>query len=180
MKKLELSFLNDFFQENICSPLGLDCFRQIRPSNMCLPPCRGLYLDVNVDKNVPSIEYYPEFQPAYESYLKWKRGIDTTFNINHLTIFIEHILGRSYVDVSDIIMEVDLEGLKRHTELHWVHIHFNTPTFDRITRDEKANFVAKMSALGGTMGLLTGFSIISLVEIIFFGAKIFLDCLKTN
>ena len=90
------------------------------------------------------------------------------------------ILGRSYVNVDDLIIQIDLKGLKRHTELHWVHIHFNTPTFDKITRDEKANFVAKMSALGGTMGLLTGFSIISLVEIIFFGAKIFLDCLKTN
>ena len=80
--------------------------------------------------------------------------------------------GKNYVDVSDIIKEVDLKGFKRHTELHWVHIHFNTPTFDKITRDEKANFVTKMSALGGTMGLLTGFSIISAVEIIFFGAKI--------
>ena len=83
-----------------------------------------------------------------------------------------YILGRNYVDVSDIIMEVDLKGLKRHTELHWVHIHFNTPTFDKITRDEKANFVAKMSALGGTMGLLTGFSVISAAEIVFFGAII--------
>ena len=74
--------------------------------------------------------------------------------------------------MTDIIMEVDLEGLKRHTELHWVHIQFNTPTFDKITRDEKANFVAKMSALGGTMGLLTGFSVISAAEIVFFGAII--------
>ena len=80
--------------------------------------------------------------------------------------------------MSDIIRELDLKGLKRNTELHWVHIHFNTPTFDKITRDEKANFVAKMSAVGGTMSLLTGFSIISLVEIIFFGTKIFLDCFK--
>ena len=83
------------------------------------------------------------------------------------------------MDVSDIIMEVDLKGLKRHTELHWVHIHFNTPTFDKITRDEKANFVAKMSALGGTMGLFTGFSVISLAEIGFFGAIIVLGSLKT-
>ena len=82
------------------------------------------------------------------------------------------------MDVSDIIMEVDLKGLKRHTELQWVHIYFNTPTFDKITRDEKANFVAKMSALGGTMGLLTGFSIISAVEIIFFGIKILFDSVK--
>ena len=82
------------------------------------------------------------------------------------------ILGRSYVDVDDVIAEVDIKGLKRHTKLHWVHIHFKTPTFDKITRDEKANFVAKMSALGGTMGLLTGFSVISAAEIVFFGAII--------
>ena len=74
-RKIELFFYNDFFQENICSPSGLDCFRQIRLSQMCLPSCRGLYLDINVDKNVPSIESYPEFQPAYESYLRWKKGI---------------------------------------------------------------------------------------------------------
>ena len=89
-----------------------------------------------------------------------------------------NILGRNYVDVGDIIMEVDLKGFKRHTKLHWVHIYFNTPTFDKITRDEKANFVTKMSDLGGTMGLLTGFSVISLVEIIFFGTKIIIDFLK--
>ena len=82
------------------------------------------------------------------------------------------ISGRSYVNVDNIIMQADLKGLKRHTKLHWVHIHFNTPTFDKITRDEKANFVAKMSALGGTMGLLTGFSVISAAEIVFFGAII--------
>ena len=76
------------------------------------------------------------------------------------------------MDVDEILLRVDLEGIKRHTELHWVHIHFNTPTFDKITRDEKANFVAKMSALGGTMGLLTGFSVISAAEIVFFGAII--------
>ena len=89
-----------------------------------------------------------------------------------------NIIGRNYVDVGDIIMEVDLKGFKRHTKLHWVHIYFNTPTFDKITRDEKANFVTKMSALGGTMGLLTGFSVISLAEIIFFGAAIVIGSLN--
>ena len=76
------------------------------------------------------------------------------------------------MDVDEILIKVDIKGFKRQTKLHWVHIHFNTPTFDKITRDEKANFVAKMSALGGTMGLLTGFSVISATEIVFFGPKI--------
>ena len=53
-----------------------------------------------------------------------------------------------------------------------MRIYFDTPTFDRITKDRAAKFVDIMSAIGGTMGLLTGFSIISGVEILYFAAKI--------
>ena len=49
----------------------------------------------------------------------------------------------------------------------------DTPTFDKITKDRAAKFVDMMSAIGGTMGLLTGFSIISGVEILYFTLKIF-------
>ena len=52
--------------------------------------------------------------------------------------------------------------------MHYVRIYFDTPTFDRITKDRSAKFVDKHSAIGGTMGLLTGFSIISGVEILYF------------
>ena len=63
-------------------------------------------------------------------------------------------------------------------KLHWIRIYFAVPTFDRFTKDEKANFVDKLSAIGGTMGLLTGFSIISGVEIIYFGVKIAVKFLR--
>ena len=56
-------------------------------------------------------------------------------------------------------------------ELHPVRIYFDTPTFDRVTKDRAANFADKLSAIGGTMGLLTGFSIISGVEILYFICK---------
>ena len=56
-----------------------------------------------------------------------------------------------------------------------MRIYFDTPTFDRITKDRAAKFVDMLSAIGGTMGLLTGFSIISGVEIIYFAAKIILN-----
>ena len=49
-----------------------------------------------------------------------------------------------------------------------MRIYFDTPTFDRITKDRAAKFVDIMSAIGGTMGLLTGFSILSGVEIIYY------------
>ena len=42
-----------------------------------------------------------------------------------------------------------------------MRIYFDTPTFDRITKDRAAKFVDMLSAIGGTMGLLTGCSIIS-------------------
>ena len=49
-----------------------------------------------------------------------------------------------------------------------MEIYFNTATFDDIERDRKIKTEAQLSLIGGTMGLLTGFSIISGVEIIFF------------
>ena len=58
-------------------------------------------------------------------------------------------------------------------DLQFVRIYFDTPTFDRITKDEKVKFVDILSAVGGTLGLLTGFSIISGVEIIYFSYKLF-------
>ena len=57
------------------------------------------------------------------------------------------------------------------TNLKVVEISFDTPTFDRITKDDAAKPVQMLSAIGGTMGLLTGFSIISAIEIIYFVIK---------
>ena len=58
------------------------------------------------------------------------------------------------------------------TKLQFVKIFFDTPTFDRISKDRRAKFEDMLSAVGGTMGLLTGFSIISGVEIIFYLVRI--------
>ena len=63
-------------------------------------------------------------------------------------------------------------------DLKFVRIYFDTTTFDTITKDRAAKFVDMLSAIGGTMGLLTGFSIISGVEIVYFGIKIILKILK--
>ena len=57
-------------------------------------------------------------------------------------------------------------------------MHFYSTTFDRITKDRAAKFVDMFSAIGGTMGLLTGFSIISGLEMVYFASKIILKILK--
>ena len=61
-----------------------------------------------------------------------------------------------------------------------VRIYFDTPIFDRITKDRAAKFVDMLSAIGGTMGLLTGFSIISGVEILYFALRFVWQILQKN
>ena len=77
-----------------------------------------------------------------------------------------------------------------HAPLEAVYIYFDTATYDEIERDEKVVFwnhlffdshdvylspkhfkvtmEAQLGLIGGTMGLLTGFSILSGVEIIYY------------
>ena len=69
-------------------------------------------------------------------------------------------------------------GFEWRNKLRYVKIYFETPTFDRIEKDRAAKFVDMLSAIGGTMGLLTGFSIISGVEILYFAVKIGTFCLE--
>ena len=64
--------------------------------------------------------------------------------------------------------------------LRFVRIYFDTPTFERIEKDRAAKFVDMLSAIGGTMGLLTGFSIISGVEILYFTYKIVWNIIRKN
>ena len=61
-----------------------------------------------------------------------------------------------------------ISGEELEAQLHLVHIFFDTATFDNIQKDKKIKFEAQLSLVGGTMGLLTGFSIISAIEIINF------------
>ena len=51
----------------------------------------------------------------------------------------------------------------------------DTATQDVIDRDVKITTVAALGLVGGTMGLLTGFSILSGVEIVYFGIKFFMS-----
>ena len=58
-----------------------------------------------------------------------------------------------------------------NTKLKFVRIFFDTPTFDRIRKDTRMKIADCISAVGGTMGLFTGFSVISAIEILYFVLK---------
>ena len=58
--------------------------------------------------------------------------------------------------------------------LQLIQIFFDTASFDEIERDREIKMESQISLIGGTMGLFTGFSIISGIEIICFAVKIFI------
>ena len=61
------------------------------------------------------------------------------------------------------------------TSLQLIQIYFDTDTFDEIEKDVKVTLEAQLGLIGGTMGLFTGFSILSGVEIIYFAIKFFMS-----
>ena len=62
--------------------------------------------------------------------------------------------------------------------LQVIEIYFDSATYDEIRRDVKVTIEAQLGLIGGTMGLLTGFSILSGVEIIYFITQFFLSKVK--
>ena len=65
-------------------------------------------------------------------------------------------------------------GEEIKSTLQLVQIYFDTATFDEVERDKKIKVEAQLSLIGGTMGLLSGFSIISGIEIVFFLFRYFI------
>ena len=60
----------------------------------------------------------------------------------------------------------------------YFRIYIDTPAYDVITKDTSAKFVDMLAAVGGTFGLLTGFSLISGVEIIYFAIRILMKIIQ--
>ena len=71
-------------------------------------------------------------------------------------------------------LPIILSVFKFETKLHMIRIRFGTFSYDRVTRLLKANFVDKLSHFGGTAGLFTGFSFISVFECLTFSVSLLL------
>ena len=54
-----------------------------------------------------------------------------------------------------------------------IEIYFGAATYDEIEKDVKVTLEAALGLIGGTMGLLTGFSVLSGVEICYHVVKLF-------
>ena len=67
-----------------------------------------------------------------------------------------------------------------YSSVQLIQIFFDTATFDEIEQDKKVKTDAQLSLIGGTMGLLTGFSILSGVEILYFVAKFIVSLIRSS
>ena len=59
--------------------------------------------------------------------------------------------------------------------IYFIEIYFDTSTYDVVEQDKKMTLEAQLGLIGGTMGLLTGFSILSGVEILYYAIRFFVS-----
>ena len=82
-------------------------------------------------------------------------------------------IGQFFIFIS--FLEYDMRQ-----DLRFIKIQFKTPTLFLVTKERAVTFVNILGEIGGTMGLLTGFSIITAVEIVYFTSKIILGLFKIS
>ena len=153
----------------------VECVKKIRNRSKyenCYPSCSGLtvssYSKTHTNLSLGKMSLAPSDVAAYDEY--------TTMNSS--TLFPPKLKGCINLNYfQSINLNIAVQWTNR---LRFIRIYFETPTFDRITKDRAAKFVDMLSAIGGTMGLLTGFSIISGVEILYFAVKIIIQFSERN
>ena len=136
-----------------CLQEGRDCYRRLDDTdNPCQRDCEGLYADVDFVKS-------------------------TTGNTNEDMIILESLM-KAYEAYKEIQFKSMTLMINNHTTvplpyhpLQVVQIYFSTATYDEIVNDVSVSLGDQISAIGGTMGLFAGFSILSAVEVLYFILK---------
>ena len=151
-----------------CSTSGRDCYATKKNAkNTCqYANCEGLHADVNFENStyIDNIEDRLIFESLIGAYNVYKENYAKSL-----------VLTKKYD-------EYEAVPLPYHP-LQVVQIYFNTDTYDKIVNDVSVTLADQLSAIGGTMGLFTGFSVLSAVEIVYFTMKFcssFMSCKKKS
>ena len=142
----------------VCRPEGRECYqRKVLKQDFasCSASCSGLYADVSCNATEANVDKLKMLQEEYDNY---KRS------------FAENLVFDQNTKVANLSF----------APLQVVQIYFDTATYDKIEKDEKVTLEAQLGVIGGTMGLLTGFSILSGVEIIYFALKLFMSIIENK
>ena len=161
-----------------CLPWGNDCFRESTGDSVdCVTCCEGLHADVElVNKSLAAItaedtndqEKLVQLLEEYENF-KWQFVENLVFDSEQA--FVNRSQPGSNVKLQQYIPPVKLE----YAPLQLIQIYFDANTYDKILRGIKLTPESQLGLIGGTMGLFTGFSILSAIEIIYFAIRFFLS-----
>ncbi len=158
-----------------CSPNGTACYSSIIQEGSCPVCCTGLYADASFEEdnisNGQSSNKFLEMEAAYLAY-KNKYAKNLQFDGTQKTL--------SMCIHLKVFYRSHFSAYQKKYPLKFVQIYFGTATYDKIERDEKVTVQAQLGLIGGTMGLLTGFSLLSAVEVIYFIIKFFLSLRGTK
>ena len=149
-------------------------------TSTCLKPCYGVYGDIQhitQDNTVTISKNGEPTETIFKEYLDYKRGFEADYlsyfsNItaSRGSAFLNKFVTREVASCNDHLSSNCLPKIGLGIEscggtnkckyeiqekLQVVEIYLDTPTFDKITRDAKTNSIAKLSLIGGTLGLLT-------------------------
>ena len=135
----------------MCKPDKLQCVKKINViDGQCIKGCEGLYV-TSYFKTKMNEETFSEFWSKVEDdYKKYKGRKDFDF-------------------------PYELRNFDWKDSYKIIGIYIDTPAFDKVTKDVAATKNDMFSSIGGTLGLLTGFSILSGVEILYFLGKFLLS-----
>ena len=154
-----------------CNLQGRDCFQENWNATFnCQTSCQGIYADIVQWGDRGIIETMKDMmKPLFEEYKTFKQKQIRHFGFNATacsTMFgKKNLIGNVNVNIYKGFF---LGSEQPPSTLQIVQIQFSTSMYEDIERDKKIKTEAQLSLIGGTMGLLTGFSIISGVEIVFF------------
>ena len=142
--------------------LGVLFFQLSNPDDACLPSCKETKYSLR-RVSFKSIDHMMSILSAVY-------GVKDTSVHDHL------FANKTGIDLLNLVQfetDVDAVSRKRFEKMAFVDIGFGTSDYRLITRDVKATFFDKLSLIGGTLGLYTGFSVVSLIEIVFWLGKWF-------
>ena len=120
----------------------------------CQVDCEGLYADVDFENstNSENIKDKVVLESLMQAYNAYKE-----------------------IQVKNLILEEEVRWFNTvplpYHPLQVVQIYFSTATYDEIVNDVSVSLGDQISAIGGTMGLFAGFSILSAVEVVYFILK---------
>ena len=180
-----------------CDPKGRDCIEgNASQSFNCPVACEGVYADVQMEEgslvdeigrqNLGRTQIQErtgnrgvemdlnKFNWMLNKYRKIKRNYVRHFRFNSTAS--EVLFGKSKNTIftskhyffPNLVKGEELDA----STFELIQIFFATSTFDDIELDKKVKLEAQISLIGGTMGLFTGFSIISGVEICYFVTRV--------